>query len=442
MKRFFAMLISAVMMFSVVGCSSQSSDASSADSGAASTEAPASTDGSTSAGDEDTIKIGALLSFTGSAAYQSALLKEGYDYAVKYWNEQGGIKSMGGKKLELVYADHTDNVEVGITEFERLKEQGCDIMTGDYSSGSVMLAVRPLCERYQIPYVVSQQSSLAVYTEENKWVFNPTNDASTNAQGLVGICQMIEEKFGDKIDGIGFIVENTEWGQSQRASFEKSFGDAGLETIYSETFELGATDFSAQITKMKATGVKFVIPVISAFNDAVVFVRQLKEYECNAGLLCCGGVMVVPEFYETMGDDANGIFSTDTWNPGFLPARGEKALEIHQGYVDEHGYKMNENAGCAWNSIAVIVAALEAAGSADGEAVQKVLMEMDLPEDSEYMIMTPFEGMKFGFPDNNGNYGHNIYGLSSCSQLIDGEWEMVWPDRLLGENNPIQWPIG
>ena len=289
--------------------------------------------------------------------------------------------------------------------------------------------------------IVSQQSSLEIYTEGNEWVFNPTNDASTNAQGLVGVCQMIEDKFGDRVEGIGFIVENTEWGQSQMASFEKYFAEAGLETVYAEFFELGTSDFSTQVTKMKATGVKFLVPVVSAFNDAVSLYRQVKEYECDVGWLCCGGVLVTEEFREAVGEDANGIFSTDTWNPGFLPARGEKALAIHQMYVDEHGINMNENAGCAWNSVAVWFAALEAAGSTDGAAIQQALMDMDLGEDSEYMIMTAFEGMKFGFPDGNGNYGHNIYGNSSVSQFIDGGWKMVWPDRLLGDDNPLVWPI-
>ena len=54
--------------------------------------------------------------------------------------------------------------------------------------------------------------------------------------------------------------------------------------------------------------------------------------------------------------------------------------------------------------------------------------------------MTQFDGMKFGFPDNNGNYGHNIYGLSTVSQLIDGTWRMVWPNEMLAEN-PIIWPV-
>ena len=314
------------------------------------------------------------------------------------------------------------------------------MMTGDYSGGSVMLAMQPLTERYHIPFVVSQQSALEVYTEGNEWTFNPTNDASTNAQGLVGIVQMVEEKFGDKIDGVGFIVTNTEWGQSQMESFQKYFTEAGIETVYNEVFESGTADFSAQIQKMKAANVKFIVPVIEAFNDAVLLYRQMKEYECNVGFLCCGGVMVTPQFKEAVGE-CDGIFSTDTWNPGFLPAHGEEAVAIEKKYQEEYNMRMNENAGCAWNAVAVMVAALEAAGSTDGDALQTALKNMDLPEDSKYMIMTPFEGMKFGYPDNNGNYGHNIYGLSTCSQMIDGEWKMVWPDRLLGDNNPIVWPI-
>ena len=389
---------------------------------------------------EDTIKIGAILSFTGAASHESALLKQGYDFAAEYWNNQGGIESLGGAKIEMVYADHADDVEIAKTEYERLKSEGCVMMTGDYSGGSVMLAMQPLTERYHIPFVVSQQSALEVYTEGNEWTFNPTNDASTNAQGLVGIVRMVEEKFGDKIDGVGFIVTNTEWGQSQMESFKKYFTEAGIETVYNEVFESGTADFSAQIQKMKAANVKFIVPVIEAFNDAVLLYRQMKEYECNVGFLCCGGVMVTPQFKEAVGE-CDGIFSTDTWNPGFLPAHGEEAVAIEKKYQEEYNMRMNENAGCAWNAVAVMVAALEAAGSTDGDALQTALKNMDLPEDSKYMIMTPFEGMKFGYPDNNGNYGHNIYGLSTCSQMIDGEWKMVWPDRLLGDNNPIVWPI-
>lgn len=445
MKKVLAVVLTAAMVLGLAACGKSggtdtgSSEEKSSTVTEASKEKEDST-GETEADSQDTIKIGVILSFTGSAAYESEMLKQGYDFAAEYWNNNGGVKALGGKKLEMIYADHADDVETGVTELERLLDEGCAIISGDYSSGSVTLAMQPICERRKVPFVVSQQSALEVYTEGNEWVFNPTNDASTNAQGLVGVIKMIAEMYGDEVHGVGFIAENSEWGQSQMASFVKYFEEAGIQVAYQEFYELGTTDFTTQVTKMKAADVQYLIPVVSGLEEGVSLYRTVKEYELDAGFFCCGGVIVTDEFKEAVGESANGIFSTDTWNPGFLEKKGEESLAVHQLYVDEHGYNMNENAGCAWNSVAVMMAALEAAGSTDGSEIQTALKAMDLKPDSPYMIMTQFDGMKFGYPDNNGNYGHNIYGLSTVSQLIDGTWRMVWPNEML-KNNPIIWPV-
>lgn len=429
MKRLISLLLCMSLLICIVGCGQQ-----------ASTDATQQSE-SAKEPSENVVKIGVLNPFTGGSAFQANLAKEGFDYAAKYYNEQGGIKSLGGAKLELVYADTTGVAEVGVTEFERLVNvEGIDICTGPYNS-AVAGAVAPLAEKYQVPLVISQASSLSIYTAGYTYVFNPSNDARTNAQGLIGVCDMIAEKYGDEIDGIGLIMENSEWGLSQKESFEKYFSAAGKEVLISETIEPGASDFSSQITKIKASGVKFVVPCIASFNDAVLFVRQMKEYQCNAGILASGGVFVTQEFIDALGEDANYIFSTETWNKGFLEGRGEEAVAIHQGYVDQYGHDMGENAGMAWIAISVIVAALEEAGTKDHPTVRDTLYNMNLPEDSEYMRLIPFEGMRFDEIDESGCVNHNKYGLSCISQLIDGEWKMVWPDRLLGDRNPLVWPI-
>lgn len=429
MKRLISLLLCMTLLICIVGCGQQTS--TDATQQGESSKEPS----------ENVVKVGVLNPFTGGSAFQANLAKEGFDYAAKYYNEQGGIKSLGGAKLELVYADTTGVAEVGVTEFERLVNvEGIDICTGPYNS-AVAGAVAPLAEKYQVPLVISQASSLSIYTAGYTYVFNPSNDARTNAQGLIGVCDMIAEKYGDDIDGIGLIMENSEWGLSQKESFEKYFSAAGKEVLISETIEPGASDFSSQITKIKASGVKFVVPCIASFNDAVLFVRQMKEYQCNAGILASGGVFVTQEFIDALGEDANYIFSTETWNKGFLEGRGEEAVAIHQGYVEQYGHDMGENAGMAWIAISVIVAALEEAGTKDRPTVRDTLYNMNLPEDSEYMRLVPFEGMKFDEIDESGCANHNKYGLSCISQLIDGEWKMVWPDRLLGDQNPLVWPI-
>ena len=432
MKRLISLILCMALLFCITGCGQQTNTAS--------TQQGVSSNKSNESND-NIVKIGVLNPFTGGSAFQANLAKEGFDYAAKYYNDQGGIKSLGGAKLELVYADTTGVAEVGVTEFERLVNvEGIDICTGPYNS-AVAGAVAPLAEKYQVPLVISQASSLSIYTAGYTYVFNPSNDARTNAQGLIGVCDMIADKYGDEIDGIGLIMENSEWGLSQKESFEKYFSAAGKEVLISETIEPGASDFSSQITKIKASGVKFVVPCIASFNDAVLFVRQMKEYQCNAGILASGGVFVTQEFIDALGEDANYIFSTETWNKGFLEGRGEEAVAIHQGYVDQYGHDIGENAGMAWIAISVIVAALEEAGTKDRPTVRDTLYNMNLPEDSEYMRLVPFEGMKFDEIDESGCVNHNKYGLSCISQLIDGEWKMVWPDRLLGDSNPLVWPI-
>ncbi len=444
MKKILCVTLCAAMLMNLAGCAVNTADQTTAAqteaAEAADTQAAAE-EGTAEGETVDTIKIGVILPLSGTSAYQGNLNREGYEYAIEYYNSKGGIKSMGGAKLEAVYADHTGVPEVGTTEVERLiNVENVDILTGGNSS-TVLLAVQPIVERYQIPFMINQGSSLSILSQGYTYMFNPSNDARTNVEGLIGVCEMVEEKYGDVIDGIGLIMENTEWGQSQKDVFQQYFEAAGKEVVLNEVVELGATDFSSQILKIKNSGVKFVVPCLSSFNDAVLFVRQMKEYDCNAGILASGGVFVVPEFAEALGDDINYIFSTDTWNPGFLQAKGEEALEIHQGYVDKYGHVMGENAGMSWIAISVLVAALEEAGTVDGPTLRDTIYNMDLSEDSEYMLMVPFHGMKFNEVDPSGCTNHNIYGLSCISQYIDGAWQCVWPDDILGGNNPLVWPI-
>lgn len=62
--------------------------------------------GSSSEGEEsDTIKIGSIHPLTGSYAYEAQSIINAQQLAVDEINAAGGIKSMGGKKLELVVGD-------------------------------------------------------------------------------------------------------------------------------------------------------------------------------------------------------------------------------------------------------------------------------------------------------------------------------------------------
>ncbi len=72
---------------------------------------------------DTTVRIGALLPLTGPLAKAGQTVKKVYEFAVEEVNAQGGIRSMGGAKLELVFGDNQSKPDIAISEVERLVEK-------------------------------------------------------------------------------------------------------------------------------------------------------------------------------------------------------------------------------------------------------------------------------------------------------------------------------
>ena len=66
------------------------------------------------------VKIGVILPLSGPVAPIGETVRQGLDYGAAQVNEEGGIKSLGGAKIKLVYADSTGDPKVGMSEAERL----------------------------------------------------------------------------------------------------------------------------------------------------------------------------------------------------------------------------------------------------------------------------------------------------------------------------------
>ena len=69
------------------------------------------------------VKIG-LIPATGWAAYPAAQLRYGAQMAIADINAAGGIKSMGGAKLEALKGDSQTKPEIGAAEVEKMNEAG------------------------------------------------------------------------------------------------------------------------------------------------------------------------------------------------------------------------------------------------------------------------------------------------------------------------------
>lgn len=434
MKRLAALLLALCMILALGACAAKSEPAVKEETETEQTTTEQ-TQTAAPAPEGDVVKIGCILPLSGGSAYIGELEKEGVQYCVDHYNQMGGVN---GKQIEVIFADSTGTADVAVTELERLiTNEGIVAVTGPFNS-AVAVAMAPICEKYQIPFSILGAASIEVLEQGYAYTFRAGNTANTNTDALIGITKLISEKFDDEIKDVAILYVNGEWGVSQSESFKNLFEGAGMNIVFNETFEAGTSDFSSIITKLKQSGAQVMIPVIDNFSDAVLFTRQMKEYKANIALMCCGGVMVLPEFIETLGEDANKIFSTDVWNADFLGyLRGEEAVALHQGYVDQYGHKMGEQAGMAWVATVTLLEAMNRASDLASTSIKDALASLEIKADDEACLLLPYE-VKFGEVDGMTN--QNVNAFSMASQVIDQEWHSVFPDEILGEN-PIAWPI-
>src|ERR671934_361527 len=100
-----------------------------------------------------TVKIGAIHCVTGPLAEPGQACRLAAQIAVDHVNAIGGIKSMGGMKLELILGDTQTKADVARTEAERVINAGAQILMGTFNSGDTA-AIVPVAQQRRIPFLV------------------------------------------------------------------------------------------------------------------------------------------------------------------------------------------------------------------------------------------------------------------------------------------------
>src|SRR5512144_959121 len=100
-----------------------------------------------------TFKVGVIHPVTGPLAEPGQACRLGAQMAADAINAAGGIKSMGGMKLELVLGDTQTKPDVGRTEAERVINQGAHMLMGSFDSGSTAAMV-PVAQQRRVPFLV------------------------------------------------------------------------------------------------------------------------------------------------------------------------------------------------------------------------------------------------------------------------------------------------
>ena len=318
---------------------------------------------------QDTIKIGVTQPLTGAFAASGNYVTQGAQIAEEEINKAGGVL---GKKIQLVIEDNKSNPTEAVATAEKLiVRDKVPVMLGAWSS-TLTLAVMPKLEEYKVPMVVETSSSGKITTSGNPYIFriSPTSEMEAKAFApLFG-------KLG--IKKAAFLATNNDFGLGASKEFSEAAKSSGVEVVATETMDPKATDFSAQLTKIKTSGADTMF-VTTAVEQATLILKQAKDQQLTARIITTGGSVSPDQLIAQAGDAANGSYHLVFFTPWFPEA--VKNPDVAKKFVGLWNGKGHNVGGLTegfrgWDGLHVIVEGIKAAGKAEPEAITKALWDV------------------------------------------------------------------
>jgi branched-chain amino acid transport system substrate-binding protein len=315
------------------------------------------------------VNIGVLYPTSGSSAQFGQLCVNAVKLAVDDINGSGGIKSLGGAKINAIYADIQSDTDVTRNQSERLMSTGnLAAATGCYVSTFTLVATE-VAERYKIPFITG-----SVADKLTDRGFKYTFEVSAKAS-MFGDMQM---EFAAKVAGKGkraaIAYEDTDYGTATSKGVVDGAKKYGFEVVMNEPYVAKFTDATPLVNKLKAAKPDLFFPV-SYITDALLIIRTMKQLNVNAGIFAGGAGYLIPEFYKSLGPDADYVFSAGAWNNDINCA---DVAKIAAAYEKKYGEFLMEHAGEAYVMMWVLADALQRAASTDPVKVRDAVAKTNL----------------------------------------------------------------
>jgi branched-chain amino acid transport system substrate-binding protein len=370
-----------------------------------------------------TVKIGNIIPLSGPSASVGIQGKNAREMAVEEINSAGGIKALGGAKLEMLYTDSKSDPTTGVTEAERMiNTENVNLLTGCWNS-AVTYPATQVAERYGIPFVVPVSVRDTITERGFKNVFRVAAKDSWWTRDQFNFLKDMQKEFGADVKKVAFVYENGDWGTGFAEGWRKLAQAAGYEVVLDEPYPSTASDLTPVVLKLKRAKPD-VIFMTSNAADAILLTNTMSELKVNAkAIITSGGGHADPSFMKAVGKNAEYIFDIVEWEadlnrPGLI--------ETNAKYKQLYGNNMNGESVDAYASMYLIKEALEKAGSTDPAKLRAALADSKVCGGKAGLLA--YDCIEFDQTGQNKNASLVIVQLRQNGQ--DMERITVWPKNV------------
>ncbi len=352
-KNLVAMLMAGAMCLSLLaGCSGDSGTGSAAPTGEPSQGAqesqPAGNDGHSAGTAGGTFKLGGIGPLTGENAIYGKAAMNGAQIAVDEINAQGGAI-----QFQLQAEDDQADSELGVNAYNKLLDDGAQIIVGSVTSGSGIAVSGRTFEDRVFTITPSGSSTDVISGRDNTFqvCFTDPNQGTGSADYIA------ENLPGAKV---AVIYRNDDpYSQGIRDTFVAEAKAKGIEIVDEGTFTKDTqTDFSVQLTSAKNKGADVLfLPIY--YQPASVILAQASAMSFAPtffGVDGMDGILTMENFDTKL---AEGVMLL---TPFSADAEDERTQNFVKKYNELHGEVPNQFAADGYDAVYVIYEAIQAAG--------------------------------------------------------------------------------
>jgi branched-chain amino acid transport system substrate-binding protein len=205
----------------------------------------------------------AVLEESGPGAVSGTNFRDGLKLAVEEINAKGGIL---GKKIDMPVFDTQSEAGVSRGLIQKVLDNKPYVVFGPVYSGSVLVDMQ-LTQAAEIPEIVGGEAA-TITQKGNPFVFRTSFGQQFS---MPKIANYIRD--GLKAKTVALVWVNSDFGKPGRDNFLKEMAKDNIKVIADISTELGQTDFSADVIKVKAANADVIFAYVNEEESA----RFLKE---------------------------------------------------------------------------------------------------------------------------------------------------------------------
>ncbi len=312
---------------------------------------------------QEPVRIGAILSETGSAKSAGNVQSKTLKMVVDEINRSGGIE---GKEVELIIQDdRSDPAMATLAATKLLLEEGLSAVIGPTTSSNTM-AVKDLFENRKIPLIALGGAEEIVASLE-RWVFKSAPSVRPAISMLLNFIK------GMDISRIGLITSEDGFGREGRRLVMEEAAATGMEVTGEISLRVKEKDVTGKLETLMGSSPEALL-CWSTLPGAISVVRGGSELEIEEPIF-----MPPPatssKFLKSTGSASEGVILPATYLslPRFIPDE-----DPHKGEVDRYRRRYNKTYGTypspaggrAWDAIHLIFQAIIEKDSADSRDIR------------------------------------------------------------------------